>query len=271
MMKPLSALLLAVLLCVPSITGAAAEEPSAAAKDLRELVTKIQNKLKAGDRTEEKLADELKEFDALLTKHRGVNTDDLAQILFMKAQLYTQVLDNEAKGKELLEQLKKDFPESKVVAWLKKQEAAERIRAALVAGTKFPEFNEKDLLGKPFDLAIYKGKVVLVDFWATWCGPCVRELPNVQKVYEKHHSAGFEILGISLDSDKAKLEKFLEANKMPWQQYFDGKGWENKLAQQYGVNSIPATYLLDAEGKIIAKDLRGESLELAVAKALEKK
>ncbi len=268
-MKLLSALVLAALLAVPRLASAA-EEPSAAAKDLRELVTKIQTKLRAGDRAEANLADELKEFDALLIKYKDEKTDDVAQILSMKAQLYSQVLNDDAKGKELLERLKKDFPDSKAVARLKKQEAAEKIRAGLVAGTKFPEFSEKDLQGKPFSLANYKGKVVLVDFWAVWCGPCVRELPNVLKAYEKHHAAGFEILGISLDSDKAKLEKFIETNKMSWQQYFDGKGWENKLAQQYGVNSIPATYLLDGEGKIIAKDLRGEALEAAVAKALQK-
>lgn len=269
-MKLLSTVVLAALLAVPRLVGAA-DEPSAAAKELKELITKIQTKLKAGDRTEEKLADELKEFDALLTKHKDEKTDDVAQILMMKAQLYSQVLQNEEKGKELLAQLKKDFPDSKAVARLKKQEAAEKIRESLVVGTKFPGFDEKDLQGKPFNLAAYKGKVVLVDFWATWCGPCVGELPKVLAAYEKHHAAGFEILGISLDSDKAKLEKFIETKKMPWQQYFDGKGWENKLAGQYGVNSIPATYLLDGEGKIIAKNLRGEALEEAVAKALEKK
>jgi peroxiredoxin len=265
----LSTLLLAGLLVMPGLASAA-EEPSAATKELRELVTKIQTKLKAGDRTEAKLADELKEFDALLAKHKDEKTDDVAQILMMKAQLYSQVLGNEEKGQELFEQLKKDFPDSKPVARLKKQEEAEKTRSGLVAGAKFPDFDEKDLLGKPFNLAAYKGKVVLVDFWATWCGPCVGELPNVQAAYEKHHAAGFEIVGISLDSDKAKLEKFIESKKMPWQQYFDGKGWENKLAGKYGVNSIPATYLLDGEGKIIAKNLRGEALEAAVAKALAK-
>ena len=96
------------------------------------------------------------------------------------------------------------------------------------------------------------------------------ELPNVLKAYEKYHQKGFEILGVSLDSDKAKLTAFIEKQKMPWQQYFDGKGWGNKLAGKYGVSSIPATYLLDGEGKIIAKNLRGEALEVELAKILEK-
>ena len=269
-LKLLSTLLVALLLALPRVS-AAAETPSAAATDLKELITKIQKKLQAGDRTAEKLAPELKEFDTLLTKHKGEKADEVAQILFMKAQLYVQVLDEKAKGQELLDQLVKDFPDSKAAAGVKQQAAAEKLRAGLVAGAKFPEFAEKDLQGKPFSVAATKGKVVLVDFWATWCGPCVGELPNVQKVYEKHHAAGLEILGISLDSDKAKLEKFIETKTVPWQQYFDGKGWQNKLAQQFGVMSIPATYLLDGEGKIIAKDLRGEALEEAVAKALAKK
>lgn len=98
----------------------------------------------------------------------------------------------------------------------------------------------------------------------------MRELPNVQKTYEKYHPKGFEIIGISLDEDEQKLKSFLKEKNIPWPQYFDGKGWENKLAMQYGIKSIPATFLLDGDGKIIAKDLRGEELEQAVAKALPK-
>ena len=127
-------------------------EQSEAAKELKELITKVQAKLKAGDRTEDKLADELKQFDALLAKHKGEKTDDVAQILFMKAQLYSQVFDNEEKGDQLLEQLQKDFPDSKPAAMLKKQEAAKKIQKSLVEGTKFPDFDEKDVEGKPLSI-----------------------------------------------------------------------------------------------------------------------
>ena len=172
-----------------------------------------------------------------------------------------------------MEQLQRDFPDSKPVKVIKQQAESKKLRDALVEGAKFPDFDEKDLAGKPLSIARFKGKVVLLDFWATWCGPCRNELPNVLKTYEKHHADGFEIIGISLDrdQDREKLDGFIKEKKMTWPQFFDGKYWQNKLATKYGVNSIPATYLLDGEGTIIGKDLRGEDLEQAVAKALAKK
>jgi peroxiredoxin len=246
--------------------------------EMKALVEKVQTKLKEDKKTEADLADELKQFDALLAKHKDEKTDEVAQVLFMKAMLYLQVFDNTEKGIQIVEQLKKDFPETEpgkkadeVIKSIKQQEDSKKIQRALAEGTKFPDFEEKDLAGNTLSIAKYKGKVVLVDFWATWCGPCVAELPNVLKTYEAHHGQGFEIVGISLDKEEQKLKDFIKAKNMTWAQYFDGKGWQSKLAGKYGVNSIPATYLLDGEGKIIAKNLRGEALEKAVATALAKK
>ena len=96
---------------------------------------------------------------------------------------------------------------------------------------------------------------------ATWCPPCVAELPNVVAAYQKYHDKGLEIIGVSLDKDEAKLKEFIAAKGMPWAQYFDGQGWGNKLARKYGINSIPATILIGRDGKIIARDLRGAELE----------
>jgi peroxiredoxin len=257
--------------------GISAEKSDASA-ELENLVARIQTKLKEGGKTEKDLADDLKEFEALLAKHQGEKTDAVAQILLMEAMVYLQVLDNTEKGTELIKQLKREFPDTqpgqnadKVLEQLRKQEEARKIQQTLVEGTKFPDFDEKDVAGKPVSVANYKGRVVLIDFWATWCGPCVAELPNVTKTYEKHHGEGFEIIGVSLDQDETRLTTFLKQKNITWQQFFDGKGWGNKLAAKYGVNSIPATYLLDGEGKIIAKNLRGETLEEAVAKALVRK
>jgi thiol-disulfide isomerase/thioredoxin len=248
-------------------SGSQAAGPEA---QLNALVNKIRDKLQQGQKTEAELADEIKQFDVLLAEHAAEKTDEVAQILFMKATLYTEVLGNSEQGIKLLEQLKQDFPDTQrgksadqLIATLQKQ-------AELAVGKTFPDFDEKDLDGNPLSIGKYKGKVVLVDFWATWCGPCITELPHVLETYEKHHAKGFDIVGISLDSDRDKLTGFIKEKGMNWSQYFDGQGWQTKLAQVYGINSIPATYLLDGEGKIIARDLRGAALEEAVAKALSK-
>jgi thiol-disulfide isomerase/thioredoxin len=248
----------------------AAHEGEHPESQLRALVDKIREKLQQGERTEAGLADEIKAFDALLAEHAGEKTEEVAQILYMKATLYTEVFEDVEQGIKLLEQLKRDFPETERAQGVDQEVAVLKKQAELAVGKTFPDFQEKDLEGKPLSIGNYKGKVLLVDFWATWCGPCIAELPHVLATYEKHHRDGFEILGISLDSERDKLTSFIKERKMGWAQYFDGQGWKTKLAQEYGVNSIPATYLLDRDGKIIAKDLRGEALEQAVAKALGK-
>lgn len=246
--------------------------------ELQELVGKVKAKLQSGATTETDLIEELKGFDALLAEHKGEKTDDVAQILVMKATLYSQVLDDDAKATQLFKELKAEFPDTtqgknadQNIASLASQGEAKKIQRSLVAGTKFPDFSEKDLDGMPLSIANFKGKLVMIDFWATWCGPCVNELPNVLKTYDKYHDKGFEVIGVSLDKDKDKLTSFIKEKNMTWPQYFDGQGWQNKLASKYGVNSIPATYLLDKDGVIIAKGLRGDALEAAVGKALAEK
>ena len=251
--------------------------------DLNNLVSKIKTKLVAGKTHEADLADNLKEFDALLAKHKGAKPEDLAQILVMKAMLYLEVLDDPEKAAEVFQQIKHDPPTTEIgkrvdiiLDSLKRPIEAQKIRRTLVEGTQFPEFNEKDVTGQPLSSVNYKGKVVLIDFWATWCRPCVAELPNTLKVYEKYHDKGFEIIGVSLDDDQAQLEKFLKNNNITWPQFFDGKGRDNKLALKYGVDAPPTFYLLDQTGKIISTDrfpdtlghLRGPALEPAVVKAL---
>lgn len=125
----------------------------------------------------------------------------------------------------------------------------------------------KALDGRDVDLAKLKGKVVLVDFWATWCRPCVAELPNVKAAHEKLNVKGFEIVGISFDQDKGRLEKFVATEKMPWPQYFDGKGWENQFGQEFGIQSIPAMWLVDKKGNL--RDVNGrEDLAAKVEKLL---
>jgi thiol-disulfide isomerase/thioredoxin len=257
-------------------THSFADGTNVAINNLNALVTKINVKLEQGRNTEKDLADEIKEFDTLYTKHKDTKLAGALQILDMKAQLYLRVLDDPEDAAETFKQIKRDVPETgpsvdMILDQLKWPIKAQKIRRTLVEGTTFPDFNEKDLAGKPLSIANYKGKVVLVDFWATWCMPCRIELPNVLQTYGKYHPQGFEIIGVSLDQDQQTLERLIKANEMAWPQFFDGKLYENKLAMKYGVNKVPTTYLLDREGKIIARDLHGEALETAVAAALAKK
>jgi thiol-disulfide isomerase/thioredoxin len=275
-MKIISAL--AVLSFMISSQRAFTVDTNSVTAGLIDLVARINSKLEQHQRTESDLSGELKEFDDLLAKHKGEEAEDLAQVLAMKGGLYLQVLDQPDKAAEVLKQIKRDFPKTKIgqhadgiLEIIAQQAEMKKIQDFLAVGRQFPDFAETDLAGKPLSVATFKGKVVMLDFWATWCGPCRAELPNVLEVYQKHHQDGFEIIGISLDEDRARLESFIKDKSMTWPQFFDGKKGKNKLAVKYGVNSIPTTYLLDGEGKIIGKDLSAEALEKAVAAALAKK
>ena len=121
--------------------------------------------------------------------------------------------------------------------------------------------------GTPVDLAKWHGKVVLVDFWATWCPPCREEVPNVVAAYQKYHDKGFEVMGVSLDEDKQALLDFTSQNGMAWPQYFDGKGWDNSIASANGVRSIPAMWLFGKDGRLITKNAR-ENLDGQVSQVL---
>lgn len=136
-----------------------------------------------------------------------------------------------------------------------------KARGPLMAGTEAPDFSELTPEGKELKLSDLRGKVVLVDFWASWCGPCRRENPHVVHLYQKYKDKGFDILGVSLDNSRDKWLKAIEDDKLTWNHVSDLKGWQAKAAQLYGVTGIPFTLLLDKNGMIIGKGLRGEALE----------
>ncbi|HEX7414686.1 MAG TPA: TlpA disulfide reductase family protein [Bacteroidia bacterium] len=131
-------------------------------------------------------------------------------------------------------------------------------------------FTLPDVNGKNVSLSSYKGKYVLVDFWASWCGPCRGENPAVVAAYLKYKDKGFDILGVSLDQNKDKWKQAIDKDKLTWTHVSDLKGWQCEVAQKYGVTSIPFNVLLDKDGKIIAKALRGSALEAKLAELFDK-
>lgn len=136
-------------------------------------------------------------------------------------------------------------------------------------GSVLPEFKQNDVNGKSVSLSSFRGKYVLVDFWASWCGPCRAENPNVVKAYNAYKGKGFTILGVSLDQDKTKWLEAIKKDGLTWTHVSDLKYWNNEVAVKFGIQSIPANFLIDPKGVIIGKDLRGEDLEKILASNLK--
>ncbi|MEO0787512.1 MAG: TlpA disulfide reductase family protein, partial [Bacteroidota bacterium] len=135
-------------------------------------------------------------------------------------------------------------------------------------GFEAPELEGQSPEGETIKLSDLRGQYVLLDFWASWCGPCRRENPNVVRVYNEYHERGFEILGVSLDNNADRWKAAIEQDGLSWQHMSDLGGWRSAHARAYGVTSIPETILLDPDGKIVARGLRGPALEAKLAEVL---
>lgn len=182
------------------------------------------------------------------------------------ADIYNRA-ETEAEKTELLELFKQKCPDTPnykmIVADIEAQQ-----RSAVDA--KYTDFTMEDPEGEKLSVSqfVKNNKYTLIDFWASWCGPCRAEMPNVVKAYEKFHDRGLEIIGVSLDSDKKAWLAGLKSLGMTWPQMSDLKGWECEAASLYGIKAIPANVLIDQNGVIVAKDLREEELQTKLAELM---
>ena len=241
------------------------------------LIEGMNSKLAVGKHTEAELAGELSQFEALLAAENSRKTDLAAQMLWQKGIIYLNIFNRPDQAKACFLELQTNYssvvPAENIAEALEaadRQSEVDKIRAPMPPGSHFPDFSVTNLDGGPLSVAQYKGRVVLVDFWATWCPPCRAEIPNIVATYDQYHTQGFEIIGVSLDVDLARLQSFTKDNHMPWLEYCDGQRFQGKLPGQYGVMSIPDNVLIDTNGNILAWSLRGPALPQAVAQALGK-
>lgn len=242
-------------------------EPKISGSVNSELFYKAQNDMKVYQQQKDSIAaiyqeieDKESEFvKGLIEENKGV----LATLFFLEK------FDAEANPKlfsEWVVELAKNYPNNLFVKELNAKSAE---KTDLTVGSDAPEITLPNPKGEEVSLSSLKGKVVLIDFWASWCGPCRTESPNMVKLYNKYQPKGFEIFGVSLDRDKAAWTKAIKKDQLDWIHVSDLLFWDSKAAKTYNVESIPFTVLVDKEGKIIAKGLRGEELESKLSEILD--
>lgn len=211
----------------------------------------------------------------------SVNSDYPRYYFTLSALL--EMMDREAELLHLFQELEKQSPNDRSVhqklaeiyqklgndeLGIEHREKAEPVQALI--GQPVPDFSATDLDGKPISLQQYHGKVVLLDFRATWSSPCLEDTPNVKRVYDTYKDKGFDIIGISLDNDEKMLRTYLKEHKITWRQVYSGKRWQSPIAQQYGIGTVPTGWLIDRDGTLISQQARGRALEQLLTDALKK-
>lgn len=239
---------------------------------LSEKVNKIQEAMADTTLTDEQKAANMEqmgkldeEYSAIIKEGIKKNITNAVGVNLFKQTFYEMTVDeNDA----LLQQIPAQFQNDEMI--IKIKEMTEKQKKT-TAGQKFIDFEMLTPDGKPVKLSDYvgKGKVVLIDFWASWCGPCRREMPSLVETYAKYKGKNFEIVGVSLDEDGAAWKDAIKKMNMTWPQMSDLKGWNCVGAQLYAVNSIPQTILVDGNGTIIARGLHGAELQAKLAEILK--
>lgn len=215
------------------------------------------------------------EYNATIDTFSKRNTLSLYEFAKNNPNSQVSILALERAGKENYVLESKIF--GTFSAAVKKSKAGKEFAAhlfnwkAVDIGNTAPNFSQREPDGTLVSLSDYKGKYVLIDFWASWCMPCRSENPNLVKLYNKYHSKGLEILGVSLDQYKANWIAAVKEDGLVWKQVSDLKYWKNSVAELYDVKSIPMNFLIDKEGKIIAANLRGEDVEAKIADIFKNK
>lgn len=245
-------------------------------KDMNKKMGAGRNEMRAAfqEKDSAKLA-ELQEFEAELIDNDKVvkkkivseNSDSFVSVMILSDMMSMKSHPN-AEIKEMYDGLNEEVKQSSLA---KNLEQKLENASATDIGSKAPDFTAPTPEGEELALSDVLGKVTVVDFWAAWCKPCRVENPNVVKIYEKYHDKGLEIVGVSLDrpGQREKWLQAIEEDKLPWHQVSNLKFWNDPVAKLYNIRAIPATFILDEEGVIVARDLRGQDLEDKIAALLE--
>jgi peroxiredoxin len=182
--------------------------------------------------------------------------------------IYLYVLQDNLSAEQLEKLYTNLTPTVKAISFVRMIPEKIRAKKRAAVGMPAPEFAAMDITGKRFSLSDYRGKYVLLEFWASWCVPCRAENPDLLIAYKKYQDKGFVVVGISLDDKKEKWEKAIEEDKLPWIHISELTAFDNKIAKLYGVQPIPDNFLIDPQGKIIARQLRGREVEERLAREI---
>ncbi|UGU16593.1 AhpC/TSA family protein [Sinomicrobium kalidii] len=214
---------------------------------------------------QEAYADIQEEAKAYEVQFVNENPDSYISALVLEKMLLSKSQTPE-KIKELFSTLSEEVKKTKVAQRISsRMEEESKVSVGAIA----PDFSAPTPEGETLALNDVKGKVTIIDFWAAWCKPCRAQNPHVVSLYNKYKEQGLSIIGVSLDKKKEDWEKAIEEDQLPWHHVSNLKFWQDPVAQMYNVRAIPATFILDAEGKIVAKNLRGEELDAKLAELFE--